>query len=156
MARITVKEKEHKKAMMDEIIHQLFIREGWEAVTYDRLAKELDMRKSSIQSYYSKNILFASALQGRIFPVVIQKLDFTSKEAFIETWLKSFHDKECHVFRDTIKMLLQNIIKTGTSPYTKGAVMKLQSLLTQKIGEKEATYAIKWVLGETLFSLREV
>ncbi|MGF1866181.1 TetR/AcrR family transcriptional regulator [Enterovibrio norvegicus] len=152
MARITAEQKEQKKQMMDELIFQIFISEGWEAITYDRLAKELNVRKSSIQSYYSKNIMFATALQGRVFPVVIEKLDFNSKDAFINSWLAAYHDEESHIFREVVKMLLHNIIKNGTSPYSKGAILRLQNMLGQSIGPLDADRAIKIVLGETLYS----
>ncbi|MCG3885114.1 TetR/AcrR family transcriptional regulator [Photobacterium leiognathi] len=152
MARISAQEKEQKKAMMDEHIYQLFIKEGWDSVTYDRLAKDLNLRKSSIQAYYEKSIMFATALQGRVFPVVIQKLDFSSKEAFIESWVRAFHDENCHIFRDIVKMLLQDIIKTGSSIHSKGAVLRIEQMLAQSIGEEEAKICIKRVFGETLYS----
>ena len=148
MARITAEEKEQKKKMMDELIFQIFLSEGWEAVTYDRLAKELNVRKSSIQSYYAKNIMFATALQGRVFPVVLEKLDFSSKEAFISSWLSAYHDDESHIFKEVVKMLLHNIIKNGTSPYSKGAILRLQNMLGQNIGATEADQAIVKILPE--------
>ena len=151
MARITTEEKEQKKKMMDELIFQLFLSEGWEAVTYDRLAKELNLRKSSIQSYYPKSIAFATALQGRIFPIVIQKLNFKSKQQFIESWLAAYSDEQCHIFKEVVKMLLNNIIKSSTSPHSLKAIMRLQNLLAQNIGEEEAGKTIKIVLGETLY-----
>ncbi|MGF1768144.1 TetR/AcrR family transcriptional regulator [Enterovibrio makurazakiensis] len=142
--------------MMDELIFQIFLAEGWEAITYDRLAKELNVRKSSIQSYYPKNVMFATALQGRVFPVVIEKLDFSSKDGFIQSWLLAYHDEESHIFKEVVKMLLHNIIKNGTSPYSRSAIMKLQHILGKNIGEEGADHAIKMVLGATLYSQMSV
>ncbi|MCG3816103.1 TetR/AcrR family transcriptional regulator [Photobacterium damselae] len=151
MARISVIEREKKKAIMDELIYQLFLAEGWDAVTYDRLSKELDMRKSTIQSYYEKSIMFATALQGRVFPLVIQKLDFSTKEAFLSSWANAYSDPDSHIFRETVRMLLLNIVKPGTSPISRGAVVRLEKMLSESIGDQEANLTIKEALGTTLY-----
>ncbi|MGR5450845.1 TetR/AcrR family transcriptional regulator [Vibrio sp. PNB22_3_1] len=151
MARITAQEKLQKKEKMDECIVNIFLNEGWSAVTYDRLAKEFSVRKSSIQAYYPSSIMFATALQGIIFPIIVDILDFDSKEKFINSWVTAYEDINNHVFRETIEMLLQNILKDGTSPYSRGGVLKLQHHLALSIGEKEAIDAIKSVFGELIY-----
>ncbi len=151
MARITAEEKRQKKEKMDECIVKIFLEEGWSSVTYDRLAKEFNVRKSSIQAYYPSSIMFATALQGVAFPLFIEMLDFTSKEKFIDTWVATYEDQSNHVFREVVEMLLQNILKDGTSPYSRGGVLRLQQHLAQTIGEEEAKSAIKSVLGELIY-----
>lgn len=151
MARITVQEKQQKKEKLDECIVNIFLNEGWSAVTYDRLAKEFNVRKSSIQAYYPSSIMFATALQGIIFPILVKLLNFSSKEKFIDSWVVAYNDTNNHVFRESIEMLLQNIIKDGTSPYSRGGVLKLQHHLSLSIGEEEAIDAIKCVFGELIY-----
>ncbi len=85
----------------------------------------------------------------------MQKHDFSSKEAFIDSWVGAFHDENCHIFRDIVKMLLQNIIKTGTSIHSKGAVLRIEQMFAQSIGEA-AKISIKRVFGETLYSQMSV
>ncbi|UJF19168.1 TetR/AcrR family transcriptional regulator [Vibrio sp. SS-MA-C1-2] len=152
MARITAEEKAQKKQRMDDRIFSIFMTEGWGAVTYDRLAKEFNVRKSSIQAYYASNIMFATALQGKVFPMIMPLLDFTSKQGFIDSWLKAYRDEDSHLFKEVVKMLLDNILKDGTNPYSRGAVVRLQQLLAKNIGEDEAQSAIKNVFGEIIYN----
>jgi len=151
MARITAEERAQKKQNLDEMIVTIFMTEGWRAVTYDRLAKEFNVRKSSIQSYYASSVMFATALQGKVFPIIIPLLDFSTKQLFIDSWVKAYKDEEQHVFKEVVHMLLDNILKDGTSPHSRGAVFKLQQNLAITIGEVEAENAIKMVFGEIIY-----
>lgn len=152
MARITAEERAQKKQKLDDMIMTIFMNEGWNSVTYDRLAKEFNVRKSSIQAYYPHSIMFATALQGKLFPLITPLLDFTTKEAFILSWSKAYRDETQSVFKDVMEMLLDNILKDGTSPYSKGAVLKLQQMLSKNTGEQEAEAAMKIIFGEMVYS----
>lgn len=152
MARITAEEREQKKKMMDEYIYNLFVTEGWDAITYDRLAKDLNIGKSSVQRYYENKMLFATALQGRIFPEVIRQLDFTSKDRFIESWISAYHNQSSLIFREAVRMLMTNIMTASTSPYSRNAVNRLESMLSANIGEEEANLSIKIALGTIAYS----
>ncbi|NUW75552.1 TetR/AcrR family transcriptional regulator [Vibrio mediterranei] len=151
MAKISAEEKAKKKQSMDDKIFSIFINEGWGSVTYDRLAKEFSVRKSSIQAYYPSNIMFATALQGKVFPLVIPLLDFSTKQGFIDSWLKAYKDEEQHLFKEVVEMLFDNILKDGTSPHSRGSVLRLQQILAQNIGEDDAKMAIKIVFGEIIY-----
>ncbi|MCG9789334.1 TetR/AcrR family transcriptional regulator [Vibrio mediterranei] len=156
MAKISAEEKAKKKQSMDDKIFSIFINEGWGAVTYDRLAKEFNVRKSSIQAYYPSNIMFATALQGKVFPLVIPLLDFSTKQGFIDSWLIAYKDEEQHLFKEVVEMLFDNIMKDGTSPHSRGSVLRLQQILAQNIGEDDAKMAIKIVFGEIIYLKMQV
>lgn len=151
MARITAQQKAIKKQIMDDFIYDLFCSEGWDAVTYDRIARDLNMGKSSVQRYYESKIQFATALQGRLFPIVVTKIDFSCSEAFITSWLKAYHDSESIVFREIVRMLMTNVINLGTSKHTRSAVLRLQNLLATNTSKEEAEQTIKFILGETCY-----
>ncbi|MCG9629496.1 TetR/AcrR family transcriptional regulator [Vibrio sp. Isolate30] len=151
MARITAEQKAQKKQAMDKKILSIFLEEGWGAVTYDRLAKEFNTRKSSIQAYYSSNIMFATALQGKVLPMVVPLLNFHSKESFVQSWLSAYDDPENHIFQELVNMLLENIIKDGSSPYSRGAIVNIHHLLEQNMTKEEAETAIKSVFGEMMY-----
>ncbi|EDL54097.1 hypothetical protein VSAK1_21394 [Vibrio mediterranei AK1] len=151
MAKISAEEKAKKKQSMDDKIFSIFINEGWGSVTYDRLAKEFSVRKSSIQAYYPSSIMFATALQGKVFPLVIPLLDFSTKQGFIDSWLKAYKDEEQHLFKEVVEMLFDNILKDGTSPHSRGSVLRLQQILAQNIGEDDAKMAIRIVFGEIIY-----
>ncbi|MDD9194460.1 TetR/AcrR family transcriptional regulator [Aliivibrio sp. S3MY1] len=151
MARITTEERERKKAQYDALILSIFLEEGWDAITYDRLAKDLGIGKSSVQRYYENRMLFATALQGKLMPMALRRLDMTSKEAFIDSWELAINDDQDHVFREIVRMLMTNILHVGTSKATAMAVNRLISVLSTSIGENEAVEAVKASLGLTMF-----
>ncbi|MGF1698207.1 TetR family transcriptional regulator [Vibrio lamellibrachiae] len=155
MARITVAEREQKKQMMDDLIFRLFMTEGWEVVTYDRLAKELGMGKSSIQRYYESKNMFMTALQGKVFPLAMQKLDFSTSEAFINSWVKAYHDEDSHVFREVVRMLMDNIMSSGTAPQAKAAIYRMIQQLENIMPHQEAEDTMKMVLGCTVYAFLE-
>lgn len=152
MARITAEERAQKKQKLDDMVISIFMNEGWDSVTYDRLAKEFKVRKSSIQAYYPNSVMFATALQGKIFPLVVPLLNFTTKQAFIDSWIQAYKDEDQHIFKEVMKMLLDNILKDGTSPYSRGAVFKLQEMLAKNIGSQDAEDAMKMVFGEMIYT----
>jgi hypothetical protein len=48
-------------------------------------------------------------------------------------------------------MLLENIIKDGSSPYSRGAIVNIHHLLEQNMTKEEAETAIKSVFGEMMY-----
>ena len=149
MARISQEEKEQNQAHYDAVIFELFITEGWEAVTLDRVAKECGIRKSTLQGYYKNKDQFAYALQGKIFPMFAGKLDFQSAERFKASW-RTLHSED-RVFREVVLMLIDNIVSRGGSEGTRGAIIRLVHVLSVNITEEAAEQAVKEALGETLF-----
>ncbi|MGR6862950.1 TetR/AcrR family transcriptional regulator [Aliivibrio salmonicida] len=151
MARITTEERERKKTQYDALILSIFLDEGWDAITYDRLAKDLGIGKSSVQRYYENRMLFATALQGKLMPIALRRLDMTTKDAFIGSWELAISDDKDHVFREIVRMLMTNILHVETSKATVMAVNRLISVLSTHIGRADATEAVKIVLGSTMF-----
>lgn len=148
MARITAAEMERKKQKYDDLILHLFLTEGWDAITYDRISKEMGVTKSSIQRYYPHKMRFATALQGKIFPEVIKLLNFSSKDEFIRSWEISLKDNQ--VFRESIRIIMTNAVAPVTAEGTQRALERLTKLLIQNIGEVEAKQTVEEVLGRTL------
>lgn len=151
MAKITAEEKERKKAELDAHIYKIFITEGWDAITYERMAKDFGTRKSSIQRYYEKRLDFGTALQGRVFPVVIQLLDLSCKERFIASWIQAL---ENHTFREVNKLLVEHATGSGTGGLQ--GLNKLLRVMKATMSDSDAHSALTVCLGETvLFFLKQ-
>ena len=151
MAKITAQEKERKKAILDAHIYEVFINEGWDALSYERIAKDFGTRKSSIQRYYEKRLDFGIALQGKIFPIIVDLLDFTDEARFIASWVKALENQ---TFREVNKLLIENATGSGTGGRI--GVSKLLNKMKATMSNDEANAALKTCLGESvLFFLNQ-
>ncbi len=150
MARITQQKKEENLAKYNALIMKIFLAEGWESVTYDRLAKETGLRKSTLQGYYPSNREFAMALQGKILPIVMSCLDFSSREAFIQSWEQGLTEKE---FSMVIRMFVANAAKTESNPSTQRGVLKLIEIVSEHLPNENAREIIDLVMGKSVMTL---
>jgi hypothetical protein len=96
-------------------------------------------------------MMFATALQGKLMPMALRRLDMTTKDAFIESWELAINDDRDRVFREIVRMLMTNILHVGTSKATVMAVNRLISVLSTSIGRDKATETVKIALGSTMF-----
>ncbi len=151
MARITASEKAANKLRLDKLITTVFLDEGWEAVTYDRISKEADIRKSTLQGYYPSRADFGEALRGKVLPVFMEYLDFTSREAFIHSWTEALKFKK---FRLILNMMIITATQNHSSEMAvKGLANFIQHVLKQ-IGQ-EAYQDIELLIGRTVIRLME-
>ncbi|GAD80177.1 hypothetical protein [Vibrio ezurae] len=150
MARITQQQKEENKANYNALIVKIFLAEGWSSVTYDRLAKETGLRKSTLQGYYPSNSDFAVALKGKIFPIIAATLDFSSKDTFIQSWERGLSQTE---FSMVIRMFIANAAMKESHPQTKAGVTKLIELVAHKLPEENALQLIDSVMGTSVIKL---
>lgn len=148
MARISAEEIQRKRKMYDECILNLFFSEGWDAVTYDRIAKEMGVTKSSLQRYYANKMQFAHALEGKVFQQATQLLDFTSRIAFLNSWQCSLNDNK--IFRECLHIIMTNALAPVSAPATTKAVTRLTGVLALHIGDSEAQEVMDIALGRTL------
>ena len=130
MARISAKEKEEKQKKYDEVVFNIFNAQGWDAISYGRIAKEVGVTASSLQNYYLGLVDFWHDLQGRVFPMVAHQLDFSSKEAFVSSWDIAIHDGGLFPSL-TPKCCIQSALETETSPQTVQGIIRLKGILVQ-------------------------
>ncbi|PKF50648.1 TetR family transcriptional regulator [Enterovibrio nigricans] len=150
MGRITAQEKESNKAKYDAIIFDLFINEGWRAVTLDRVAKECGIRKSTLQGYYKSKEHFAYALQGRTYPLFVEQLNFTSQDLFVESWCELLD--RSRIFREVVAMLLDNLVHKGGGQGVRQALQRITNQLAKSMTLDDANKTIHHVFGATLFN----
>ena len=86
MARITREARRQKKELLDNFIWEVFKSEGWDAVTYQRLADKLGTTKSTIQRYYPSQVDFLEGIEGRALGEMLPFMDLSSADSFSESW----------------------------------------------------------------------
>ncbi|GAA5645883.1 MULTISPECIES: hypothetical protein [Vibrio] len=147
MARISAVEKERKKRIYDAVIFNIFINEGWEYITYERLSTELDVRKSTLQGYYPTRAHFSTALQDKVLPLMIEKLNFANKDAFIDSWQQALMEKR---FLMVIRMFIGSALSPETSNGTRQSLNHLQREMQRTMSQEEADSAIRAVMGDSM------
>ena len=150
MARVRAEEIQRKRKMYDECILNLFLTEGWDAVTYDRIAKEMGITKSSLQRYYANKMQFAYALEGQVFQQATKLLDFTDRGSFLDSWKKSLNENQ--IFRECLHIIMTNALAPVSATATTKAVTRLTGVLANNIGKVEAQDTVDLALGRSLTS----
>ncbi|MGF1848750.1 TetR/AcrR family transcriptional regulator [Vibrio lentus] len=150
MARVSAEEIQRKRKMYDECILNLFLTEGWDAVTYDRIAKEMGITKSSLQRYYANKMQFAYALEGQVFQQATKLLDFTDRGSFLDSWKQSLNENQ--IFRECLHIIMTNALAPVSATATTKAVTRLTGVLANNIGKVEAQDTVDLALGRSLIS----
>lgn len=152
MARITQEQKEENLKKYNQIILDLFLTEGWHAVTYDNIAKVAGVRKSTLQGYYESNKDFGLALKGKIFPVFTKYLDLSSKKNLISSWNNALEHKQ---FRMIINMLIANSTTQAPSDMTVMGVKNLINMFNHAFDE-DCRELVEKLLGTTVLRFLEI
>ncbi|MEZ9574937.1 TetR/AcrR family transcriptional regulator [Vibrio sp. 10N.261.55.F4] len=102
MARITQVQKLENQKHYDEIVLNLFLAEGHEALTYARIAQEIGISLTTLQGYYPSTRAIRSVLHEHMLSIVIDSLDFSSEALFIQSWQAALDNEQ---FRYVIKLM---------------------------------------------------
>ncbi|MEZ9456389.1 TetR/AcrR family transcriptional regulator [Vibrio sp. 10N.222.54.E8] len=102
MARITQVQKLENQKNYDEIVLNLFLAEGHEALTYARIAQEIGISLTTLQDYYPSTRAIRSVLHEHMLSIVIDGLDFSSEALFIQSWQAALDNEQ---FRYVIKLM---------------------------------------------------
>ncbi|MEZ9775859.1 TetR/AcrR family transcriptional regulator [Vibrio sp. 10N.261.54.A5] len=102
MARITQVQKLENQKNYDEIVLNLFLAEGHEALTYARIAQEVGISLTTLQGYYPSTRAIRSVLHEHMLSIVIDSLDFSSEALFIQSWQAALDNEQ---FRYVIKLM---------------------------------------------------
>ncbi|MFA0343484.1 TetR/AcrR family transcriptional regulator [Vibrio sp. 10N.222.54.C3] len=102
MARITQVQKLENQKNYDEIVLNLILAEGHEALTYARIAQEIGISLTTLQGYYPSTRAIRSVLHEHMLSIVIDGLDFSSEALFIQSWQAALDNEQ---FRYVIKLM---------------------------------------------------
>ena len=149
MARITSEQKELNRQKYDKVIFDIFISEGWNEITFGRISKELGISPSSLQRYYPTRVDFSKALQGKVFPLVVGKLDLSSSSSFLTSWDLAL--REGGMFASMITMLIENSMSVHTNSHSVMGIRRLINALSQNMDNEEAERTVKLALGGSVF-----
>ncbi|MFA0036272.1 TetR/AcrR family transcriptional regulator [Vibrio sp. 10N.261.52.A1] len=94
MSRITKIQKLENQKHYDEIVLNLFLAEGHEALTYARIAQEVGVSITTLQGYYPTTRAIRSVLHQPMLSIIIERLEFSSEEAFLQSWQNALGNEQ--------------------------------------------------------------
>ncbi|WP_019616111.1 TetR/AcrR family transcriptional regulator [Psychromonas ossibalaenae] len=101
------KNSQQEALLTEQRIHQaiidIFMEQGWQAVTYGSLAKHTGLSRGGVQRIVPNKEAMLNAFQGQIFQSVAGRLDFTTSAALFKSWNEALDNAQ---FRHCIKYLI--------------------------------------------------
>ncbi|MBC7005674.1 hypothetical protein BIZ37_24250 [Photobacterium sp. BZF1] len=147
MGRITKEQKEKNYHKINSIILAVFLDEGWTSITYDRIARETGLRKSTLQGYYPTNSDFLLGIRGHLHDLMIEKLDFSSKESLITSWNNALKSKG---FNYTIDMFINHVVSRSPSPMALNALTNMACLLRTHFPKEDSKELMIQLFGNAV------
>jgi len=86
MAKATAEEAALTRQKIIDTALSVTISEGFEKVTLGRLAKEIGMSRSGINTHFPHRRDIAEAVEPYLAKILFELLDFSSRQAFSKSW----------------------------------------------------------------------
>ncbi|GAL16489.1 transcriptional regulator TetR family [Vibrio astriarenae] len=147
MSRITKLQKEQNYAIINAMVLDLFLKEGWTKVTYDRVSKITGLRKSTLQGYYPTSNDFLIALKSELKGLFLSRLDFSSRERLITSWEKAMNESE---FKNIIDMFISHSVSKEPSLHAHRAMQKLQSIIESALPKTDSREIMVQLFGQAV------
>ncbi|TKF28655.1 TetR/AcrR family transcriptional regulator [Vibrio kanaloae] len=150
MARITQLQKIENQKKYNNIVLQLFLSEGHEALTYARIAQETGVSLTTLQGYFPSTRAIRAVLHKHVLSVMMAPLDFSTKSAFYDSWKAALNDKP---FKNAIKLMF---FHASQNPASEELNLQVNGVFRHKMMEsfgEDTQQIIEIVLGRSLLQL---
>ncbi|MCW8335699.1 TetR/AcrR family transcriptional regulator [Vibrio paucivorans] len=136
--------------IMDAVVDQL-LRLGYDKMSYTTLSQQTGVSRTGISHHFPKKTDFTAALDGRIFRLFIEHLDFENGlEAFSQSWIESLENEE---FLAILRLLFHHIVTTENAhEFAAQGVDRLYKLLETQFGDASAR-ELEWLMGCSLIRM---
>ncbi|ELR65951.1 Transcriptional regulator [Photobacterium marinum] len=148
MARVTPEESQKtRQKITDAVISCLLDPQiGYEKMTYSRIQSITGLSRGGILNHFNKKEEFLSVLDGKLFDTILTSLDFSSREAFIESFEAANQKPE---FKAVLLLLITNLSCDITSQKALESWIKLEQLIEDKLGTPVKEYDLPRLLGRS-------
>ncbi|KQH87947.1 transcriptional regulator [Vibrio furnissii] len=133
--------------IMDAVVDQL-LRLGYDKMSYTTLSQQTGVSRTGISHHFPKKTDFASALDGRIFKMFIDHLDFDNgTDSFSSSWVKALDNSE---FIAILRLLFHHIVTTERAEsFASNGIERLYRLADEKLGDG-SDKQVEWLIGKSL------
>ncbi|MBO0137693.1 MULTISPECIES: TetR/AcrR family transcriptional regulator [Vibrio] len=136
--------------IMDAVIDQL-LRLGYDKMSYTTLSQQTGISRTGISHHFPKKTDFTAALDGRIFKMFIEHLEFDKGlNAFSQSWIKALEDAE---FLAILRLLFHHIVTAeNAQEFAASGIDRLYKMVESQFGaggDKE----LEWLIGRSLIQM---
>jgi AcrR family transcriptional regulator len=136
--------------IMDAVVDQL-LRLGYDKMSYTTLSQQTGISRTGISHHFPKKTDFTAALDGRIFKMFIEHLEFDKGlSAFSQSWIKALEDAE---FLAILRLLFHHIVTAeNAQEFAANGIDRLYKMVESQFGaggDKE----LEWLIGRALIQM---
>ncbi|MCE9830435.1 TetR/AcrR family transcriptional regulator [Vibrio diabolicus] len=136
--------------IMDAVVDQL-LRLGYDKMSYTTLSQQTGISRTGISHHFPKKTDFTAALDGRIFKMFIEHLEFDKGlSAFSQSWIKALEDAE---FLAILRLLFHHIVTAeNAQEFAANGIERLYKMVESQFGaggDKE----LEWLIGRSLIQM---
>ena len=138
------------QTIMDAVVDQL-LRLGYDKMSYTTLSQQTGISRTGISHHFPKKTDFTAALDGRIFKMFVEHVDFEQDvEAFSASWVAALDNEE---FCAILRLLFHHIV-TSKNPheFARNGVERLYTITEAKFGPSSGK-ELEWLIGKSLLSM---
>ncbi|MGD8110146.1 TetR/AcrR family transcriptional regulator [Vibrio sp. TRT 21S02] len=136
--------------IMDAVVDQL-LRLGYDKMSYTTLSQQTGVSRTGISHHFPKKTDFTAALDGRIFKMFIEHLDFDNGlDSFSASWLKALDDSE---FLAILRLLFHHIVTSERAhEFAANGIDRLYKTVSTQFGEGSEK-ELEWLIGKSLIRM---
>ncbi|MGC9404273.1 TetR/AcrR family transcriptional regulator [Vibrio genomosp. F10] len=136
--------------IMDAVVDQLLTL-GYDNMSYTTLSQQTGVSRTGISHHFPKKTDFTAALDGRIFKIFVEHLDFTGDlSLFSESWISALNNKE---FLAILRLLFHHIVTVERAhEFADYGITRLYKVTEEHFGEASGR-EIEWLVGKSLIRM---
>ncbi len=143
MAKNSVQDALQTEKRIHQAIIDIFVEQGWPAVTYGSIAKHTGLSRGGVQRIVPNKEAMMAAFQGQILQIVADKVDYTNDDTIEKSWLIALQN---HQFSNCVKFLI-----TSIDSETLGKQRAKEGL--DKLADKVGVDTVQRLIGLSVYHL---
>ncbi|HAS6346731.1 TetR/AcrR family transcriptional regulator [Vibrio sp. IRLE0018] len=138
--------------IMDAVVDQL-LRLGYDKMSYTTLSQQTGVSRTGISHHFPKKTDFTAALDGRIFKLFVEHLEFNKGlDEFSNSWIIALEDEQ---FRAILRLLFHHIvIAERAHEFAANGIDRLYKMAESQFGEGSEK-ELEWLFGKSLVRISQ-
>jgi AcrR family transcriptional regulator len=138
--------------IMDAVVDQL-LRLGYDKMSYTTLSQQTGVSRTGISHHFPKKTDFTAALDGRIFKMFVEHVEFNKGlEEFSSSWIAALDSEE---FLAILRLLFHHIVTSqSTHEFASNGIDRLYKMTESQFGEGSAK-ELEWLIGKSIIRMAQ-
>lgn len=138
--------------IMDAVVDQL-LRLGYDKMSYTTLSQQTGVSRTGISHHFPKKTDFTAALDGRIFKLFVEHLDFENDLAqFSKSWITALNNAQ---FLAILRLLFHHIVTNESADeFAANGIDRLYKTTAAQFGNESAK-ELEWLVGKSLIKMSQ-